>query len=164
MRRNAYLIEDEDGNTLGTFNSRQLKPHREAKLKPTAEINMMESSKVIKKISRWDINQFAKNIQLRRRPNEKEEGSKETLTMEEDNKETPTMEKKLTVIKTTDAENPGISKEGGERHLSRKKRSLISEKGMRHVSRLIKLISGRQPLQSLIGSVEGVETKILLDF
>ncbi|CAL1671828.1 unnamed protein product [Lasius platythorax] len=89
----------------------------------------------------------------RRRTNEKEDSEK-ILTVEEEE----------LVTKTLDPKNSGTSKEKGEQHLIKKKKSLISEKGMRHVSRLIKLISGKQPLQSLIGVVEGLEMKILFDF
>lgn len=32
IRPNAYLIEDDEGNILGAYNSRQLRPHREAKM------------------------------------------------------------------------------------------------------------------------------------
>lgn len=28
VRKNAYLVADSDNNVLGTFNSRQLRPHR----------------------------------------------------------------------------------------------------------------------------------------
>ncbi|KMQ91596.1 reverse ribonuclease integrase [Lasius niger] len=155
VRRNAYLIEDQDGNTLGTFNSRQLKPHREAKLKPTAQINMMKSNNEIGKISKKEISEFAKAIRQRR--TDEGEQSEEILTVEEEDE---------VVTKTRDPENPrtGKEEEEGEQHLIEKKKSKISEKGMRHVSRLMKLISGKQPLQNLIGIVEGVEMKILLDF
>jgi len=37
IRKNAYLIEDLDGQTIGTYNSRQLRPHREPKLKQYRE-------------------------------------------------------------------------------------------------------------------------------
>lgn len=43
IRPNAYTVEDEDGNTVGVFNSRLIKPHREAKLKPTAMICMIQT-------------------------------------------------------------------------------------------------------------------------
>ncbi|KMQ84865.1 hypothetical protein RF55_16987 [Lasius niger] len=73
VRRNAYLIEDEEGNTLGTFNSRQIKPHREAKLKATAGINMMKAEKEIKKISRKEVSEFTKNMLRKGKKNNEEE-------------------------------------------------------------------------------------------
>ncbi|KMQ90526.1 reverse ribonuclease integrase [Lasius niger] len=152
VRRNAYLIEDEEGNTLGTFNSRQIKPHREAKLKPTMEVNMMKVRGEVKKISREEIKEFAKNFQREKKEN-KEGDSERIITVEDEEVE-------------TSERDPESSDEGPVRsgYLKRKNKSLISEKGMRHVSRLIKLISGKQPLQSIFGSVEGKEIKILLDF
>lgn len=39
VRRNAYVVEDLKGNVVGTYNSRQLRPNREAKLKPIVKIN-----------------------------------------------------------------------------------------------------------------------------
>lgn len=44
VRQNAYLVEKLDGTKLGTYNSRQLRPHREAKFKVRSEevnINMI---------------------------------------------------------------------------------------------------------------------------
>lgn len=38
IRKNAYLIEDLEGQTLGVFNSRQIRPHRESRLE---EINII---------------------------------------------------------------------------------------------------------------------------
>ncbi|KMQ89606.1 retrotransposon ty3-gypsy subclass, partial [Lasius niger] len=155
VRRNAYLIEDEDGNTLGTFNSRQIKPHREAKLKPTAGINMMRTEGEIKKISRERINNFAREIQRR-----KKQDKSVILTEEDDEEEDTTDTEKPTDITI----NPRTSDNEDSGNLKKKRKSLISEKGMRHVSRLIGLISGRQKLQCVFGTVEGREMKILLDF
>lgn len=43
IRRNAYLIGDADGNAIGTYNSRQLRPHREARYRAdVARIDMLQ--------------------------------------------------------------------------------------------------------------------------
>lgn len=42
IKPNAYAVENTEGDAIGVFNFRLLKPHREAKLKPAAEINMIE--------------------------------------------------------------------------------------------------------------------------
>lgn len=47
IRLNAYIVEDENGDTIGVFNSRQLKLHHEAKLKPAIEINMIKTNEDI---------------------------------------------------------------------------------------------------------------------
>ncbi|CAL1672655.1 unnamed protein product [Lasius platythorax] len=106
----------------------------------------------IKKISREEINEFAENIRREKKVN-KEGDSEKILTIEDEEDLTP-------------EPNPESSDEGPVRsgYLKKKRKSLISEKGMRHVSRLIKLISGKQLLQSIFGLVEEKEIKILLDF
>ncbi|XP_018314212.1 trichohyalin-like [Mycetomoellerius zeteki] len=37
VRRNAYVIADLDDNEIGVYNSRQIRPHREAQYRPTQE-------------------------------------------------------------------------------------------------------------------------------
>ncbi|KMQ92275.1 retrotransposable element tf2 protein type 3 [Lasius niger] len=37
IRRNAYLVEDIEGNAIEAYNARKLRPHREARLKTTGE-------------------------------------------------------------------------------------------------------------------------------
>lgn len=32
IRKNAYLIEDREGQTIGVYNSRQMKPHRSTEI------------------------------------------------------------------------------------------------------------------------------------
>lgn len=45
VRRNAYLIERQDGVIMGVYNSRRIRPHREPKLKfVQREINMLRMS------------------------------------------------------------------------------------------------------------------------
>lgn len=45
MRRNAYLIERQDGVIMDVYNSRRIRPHRELKLKfVQREINMLRMS------------------------------------------------------------------------------------------------------------------------
>lgn len=48
------------------------------------------------------------------------------------------------------------------RNLKRKK-SIISDKGMRHISRLKKLISGVKPLPFFIGKISGKEIRVKFD-
>lgn len=43
LRRNAYLIGDLEGQPVGAFNTRQLRPDRQAKLKPEDEPEEYES-------------------------------------------------------------------------------------------------------------------------
>ncbi|KMQ93080.1 gag-pol polyprotein [Lasius niger] len=81
VRRNAYLIEDEEGNMLGTFNSRQIKPHREVKLKPVAQINMIKTEREVKKITRGEMKTFAENMQ-RKMEEDEEKKNREILTEE----------------------------------------------------------------------------------
>lgn len=38
IRRNAYLVETVEGDTIGVYNTRQLRPHRQALLKNATEI------------------------------------------------------------------------------------------------------------------------------
>lgn len=45
VRRNAYVIEDLNGNILGTYNSRQLRPNREAKLRTINQIKLINAIK-----------------------------------------------------------------------------------------------------------------------
>lgn len=71
VRRNAYLIADEENNVVGVFNSRQIKPHREAKLEHCYNIYILEKPKDDEAIDNDIIDvetyeQFCKGIERRR--------------------------------------------------------------------------------------------------
>lgn len=51
IRTNAYLIGNEEGNTVGVYNTRQLKPHREPKLKPIGRIAMIRIPQSVMEIA-----------------------------------------------------------------------------------------------------------------
>ncbi|KMQ83166.1 retrotransposable element tf2 protein type 3 [Lasius niger] len=164
VRKNAYLVEDGEGTTLGTFNSRQIKPHREAKLKPIAEINMLRAKQEIKRIARMDIEKFVKDVKDVQKSSETNKSKNKEdiiLTDESDNDEEKISDAEKSETETK--RNPlDSSKEGGGQRLRRKK-LLVSEKGMRHISRLMRLISGKQPLDNVVGLVENQQMKILFD-
>lgn len=63
VRRNAYVIENKNGNALETFNSMQLKPHIEAALNRRVEINMVKTSKEIRRIKIGEIQDFVLDMQ-----------------------------------------------------------------------------------------------------
>lgn len=127
VRKNAYVVKDSDDNVIGTFNSRQLRPYRETKLKPTVRINMMEPEMEIKRIPQREVEKYITNLKNKKR---------ETLTVEE-----PMASSTPKKQDRDRPEDPGSSDEKSEKFL--KKRSIISEKGMRHITRLVKLISGK---------------------
>ncbi|KMQ88181.1 retrovirus-related pol polyprotein from transposon [Lasius niger] len=257
VRKNAYLIRDDQGNVLGTYNSRQIKPNREAKLEPQAEINMMEVEGNISSISKQRIKEFVVKmtkshneqnneleinksslenskdnqklggsekqttssmsskkdvekkpktkyefkgnkiieeileIENKRRKTSREEtgetrrSSKEATTREEsesrqgnpiagenlknkkkyinDGKEelqSLTWDKP---IRTSTPIDPATSGDEDSDTILKTKKSKISEKGMRHIKRLIDLISGRKNLPFLVGKVEQIRTKIIMD-
>ncbi|KMQ89852.1 s68306 pol retrotransposon woot [Lasius niger] len=148
VRKNAYVVKDSDDNVIGTFNSRQLRPHRETKLKPTMEINMMEPEVEIKRIPQREVEKYITNLRNKR---------EEILTGEEPMASSTPKKQRRDI-----PEDPGNSDEESERFL-KKKRSIISEKGMRHITRLVKLISGKTTLPYIMGLVEEQRMKILLD-
>lgn len=147
IRKNAYLIGDTEGNVLGAYNSRQIKPHREAELNPEAHINMMTPKRKIKNIPRRNITE---NIQLNK-------DAKQTDIEEPIAHSTPPKNNVQTL------EELNVSGESQEKSRKRQKSQTISEKGMRHVSRLIDLITGRKKLPFMRGNVEGQQMKIILD-
>lgn len=55
-------MEDEDRSTIGIFNSRLLRPHREAKLKPVARINMISVKRGTNGPQRKEIEEFCENL------------------------------------------------------------------------------------------------------
>lgn len=242
VRRNAYPVQDDQGNILGTYNSRQMKPHREAKLEPYAEINVIQSKEEIPRISSQRIRDFvdgmmkknseaneeskskrinnddvpkgqspktspkemvnkstskAKDVEkddekiknlregsARQKPRRSQKPSREVTIREESRKPrgNPTMKedlkikKKLTYRKKESATltwgkpirsstpiNLSTSGEEESDEILKKKRSKISEKGMRHVKRLTDMISGKKRLTFIIGRVEQIETRIIMD-
>lgn len=54
-------MEDEDGNSIGVFNARLLRPHREAKLKFVARINMIAVKRETKELQKAEIIKFCEN-------------------------------------------------------------------------------------------------------
>lgn len=70
IRRNAYLIADESNNVVGVYNSRQLRPYRETKLKEQYDIYILERTdgkrikNTIEKIETYE--EFCKGIEERR--------------------------------------------------------------------------------------------------
>ena len=166
VRRNAYVVEDHEGNDIGTYNSRQLKPHREAKMKP-AEINMITTKQELKNITLEDIKKFYDNIQKKhleenlKRKNVEENKMKKTgdiLTVENDDEDQIT--KSPTLRKTPEVRDEANSP---KKRIPRRRSAAISEKGMRHINRIVKLISGSSPLPSVTGLVENQMLRVLLD-
>ncbi|CAL1682483.1 unnamed protein product [Lasius platythorax] len=66
-------------------------------------------------------------------------------------------------IRTSTSLNPSTNGEEEDQPILKNRRSRISEKGMRHVKRLMNLISGRKGLPFLMGTVERLQTKIIMD-
>lgn len=62
IRRNTYLIEDKEGNVLGTFNSRQIKLHREARYKTEARINMIRCLDEVQILEKDELANFVNNF------------------------------------------------------------------------------------------------------
>lgn len=60
-------------------------------------------------------------------------------------------------------DDPMTSRDESGRNLKKKRRSMISEKGMRHISRLINMISEDNPALFLMGQAEGQKINIRFD-
>ncbi|KMQ87227.1 hypothetical protein RF55_13541 [Lasius niger] len=96
---------------------------------------MLKAKQEIKRIARMDIEKFVKDVKDVQNNSKMDKTKKNPLDS---------------------------NKEGGGQRL-RRKRSLVSEKGMRHISRLMRLISGKQPLDNVVGLVKIQPMKILFD-
>lgn len=118
IRKNAYLLEDSEDNVAGTFNSRQLKPHHEPKLKPSVDINVMETEKKIPRINLKLRDEFVHKL---KRANQKHQNNMVILN-----------------------EDPETANREEPKYLKRKKKQLISEKSRKHISRMIDIISGKK--------------------
>lgn len=228
-RKNAYLIQDDQGNVLGTYNSRQIKPHREAKLKPDAELNVIEMRENISTINNRMVQEFVdkmtknsirdtesvkckdgvntdteKNtplIRSEKKNNSSRVNNRERKLPPDESKETREMTEEDTLreeseeiqgnpaagrnlkkkrksindkyerdvliwgdpIRASTPLNPSTSGEEKSKPILKNKRSRISEKGMRHIKRLMDVISGRKGLPFLMGTVESLQTKIIMD-
>jgi len=75
IRPNAYTVEDENGDTIGVFNSRLLKPHREAKLKPAMEINMIRTDDDVVIIPEESVESFCHDLKNKIGLNDKRENA-----------------------------------------------------------------------------------------
>lgn len=62
VRRNTYLIKNMDGHIVGTFNSRQIRSHRETKCNQIARVNMIQTSQEIQIIDKTEMRKFIENI------------------------------------------------------------------------------------------------------
>ncbi|KMQ86653.1 hypothetical protein RF55_14311 [Lasius niger] len=239
VRKNAYVIRDEQGNVLGTYNSRQIRPHREAKLEPRVEINMLEMKEDNTRISSQRIKEFVNQIIRENREDKKptedrrdsrmlratedeanlkekqksyrdkkiltkkngerkekssheesKEAKKRKSTVEKSSREKPKRRRENTAKEkylkrkerinneeidlellhwdspircSTPLDLKGNENEREDEKILPKRRPRISEKGMRHVTRLMDLISGRKGISFLWGVVEQIPMKVLMD-
>jgi len=157
IRLNAYTVEDENGDTVGVFNSRLLKPHREAKLKPVMEINMIRTDEDIVTIPKGRVETFCRDLKNKIVSADKNE---DIRTLEAGELEQPRKRPRVDDGEDTD-EDPGC---GGHSNLKRRKSGKINEKGMRHISRITKIISERKQLSIIDGMVNGQPMEIVLNF
>ncbi|XP_036139609.1 uncharacterized protein LOC118644672 [Monomorium pharaonis] len=175
IRANAYLVVDDDENALGVYNARQLKPHREAMLKDPEQINAIEETKT--------------TLEQRRRPETEKRKIKskqnkvKTINMlrisERNNSisnkkineyihdmkhEMITKRLRSQTLLSDDSNNSDKSSENGMiQRRKRRKRQVISEKGMRHISRITRLLEGHIQTGSIIAKVENQEIKVIMD-
>lgn len=157
IRLNAYVLENE-GTVIGTFNSRQLKPHREAKLKPDIQINMLQPEKPVATIRTKQIRSFV--IDLDKEIKTELSSGDEIMCSKPNGNSTP----KGFYVADDEAESTTVSQEMTQGNLRRKKRrGKISEKGMRHISRITNLIYGKKQIPFTMGLVQGQMMKILMD-
>ncbi|KAM0726175.1 Transposon Tf2-6 polyprotein [Formica fusca] len=152
VRKNAYVVEDLEGNALGTFNSRQLKLHRETILDNQVEVNMIRTSKEIRSIEVGRIQNFAKEMQ--------QSSEKEKVQPDE---EVQILGAEQKSANSTQDDNRTSTSDGRSKRHPKRRKSLISEKEMRHVSRLIKLVSGGKQIPFFAGCVEGINMKVRFD-
>lgn len=124
VRPNAYVVGNEDGDAIGVFNSRMLRPHREPKLKSAAEINMIEVAEDHETARTRTVYEFCRDLKKKVQINDQEGESAEMNTGKEPKKRL-----------SEETESDDDSKADGNRNLKkRKKNGLIFERGMRHIS------------------------------
>lgn len=153
IRPNTYAVENAEGDAIGVFNSRLLKSHREAKSNPAAEINMIETAEDDTTIQARRVEEFCRSLKQKIQINKEED-----IPTEIDRK----MELKKRP-RTEEDDSDEDSKDDSKRNLKRKRSGLISEKGMRHISRISNLITDKK-LSTTEGFVNGYPMEIILDF
>ncbi|KMQ93588.1 hypothetical protein RF55_6308 [Lasius niger] len=121
---------------------------------------MLRAKQKIKRIARMDIEKFVKDVKDVQNNSKINKSKKKNIILTDESSEEE-ISKPENPEKTAKKNSLDSDKEGGQR--LRRKRSLVSEKGMRHISRLMRLISGKQPLDNVVGLVENQQMKILFD-
>jgi len=161
-------VEDEERNTIGIFNSRLLRPHREAKLKPVARINMISVRRGIKEPQRQEIEDFCKNLKRKAeldRVSEKADLlTKKSKDLSDERKESEVQEVQQPRAAEDDEANDDITESSAERNLKRKRSGQISEKGIRHIIRISRFISEKEKEITIDGLINDIPLKLLPDF
>jgi len=161
-------VEDEEGSTIGIFNSRLLRPHREAKLKPVARINMISVKRETNEPQRQEIENFCKNLkrktELDRVSKKSNILTKKSRSESEEQKESEVQQVQQPGAAEDDGANDDIPETNVERNLKRKRSGQISEKGMRHIIRISRFISEKEKEIRIDGLVNEIPLKILPDF
>ncbi|XP_036144981.1 uncharacterized protein LOC118646382 [Monomorium pharaonis] len=166
IRPNAYLVVDDNNQVIGTFNARQLKPHREAKMMDPVQIQAMEE----------DLQRKEKPQERRRRHRQKIDEA--LINMIEIIQPEAMSDKSLNTLETTQLVEVSLSQSGNlqrdfdtknevtkeaVKHVKRRRRQFISEKGMRYISRIRKLLSGDIKAHHVMGQVNEIRVNIIMD-
>jgi len=161
-------VEDEDENTVGIFNSRLLRPHREAKLKPVARINMISIERGIKEPQRLEIEEFCRNLKRKAEFDKKKEKvnilTEKSKDLSKEPEESGVQEVQQPGAAEDDGADDNIMNSSEERNLKRKRSGQISEKGMRHIIRISRFISNKEKEITIDGLVNNIPLKLLPDF
>ncbi|KMQ90096.1 pol polyprotein [Lasius niger] len=157
IRRNAYLIGDSDGNALGTYNSRQLRPHREARYGPPG-------------IARIDMLRRAdeRGATGAREPSATEDAPRKEVMVDDsdsDDGETEAAHKlhNIAVEFPKERVGPRSADEPTGRRTQATKYSPVNEKGLRHIRRIFGVLRGESRVFAAPGHIRDRSVRVLFD-
>lgn len=175
IRRNAYLVGDEHENAIGTYNSRQLRPHRESQYNPhVARIDVLRVVKgfteVPKRILR-EIEYPSCNVENTRSREieivnvETGDSSPEILHAVKTTLQNIAIDESMcdakmrasSILSESDFEERAVLK------TERSKPVPITEKELRHIKRIFNVIGEDTPLFSVDGKLENCPMRLIFD-
>ncbi|KMQ90342.1 s68306 pol retrotransposon woot [Lasius niger] len=155
IRRNAYLVGDSDGRVVGAFNSRQLRPHREARLDP--EVVRIEAIDAIAYAGACEYSCEEENEMSLSRANE-------VSPLQPDDCIIVSSDEAGSEMSDEPSTSTAIVRRSRKTRRKYRLRKPVTEKGIRHIRRIYQILTAKEgDVFSAKGSLMNLRTKIIFD-
>ncbi|CAL1672743.1 unnamed protein product [Lasius platythorax] len=159
IRRNAYLVGQRDGTAIGTYNSRQLRPHRVALLRPgVVRVDAMSCVRRNERRRSKSSNYSNESSEVMFSDSSAASDEPDSVEVLHDIPEDLSRAKPVCGVSSARADGTAsLGKSLKPRYKP------VSEKGLRHIKRIFRVLRGESRVLSAEGRLEDRSVRVLFD-